>query len=163
MKLPATNPPSNFFSWNGEYTRKYLQPGIERSYLSHGGEACVAVLAPLRLPDAEVLLRCRGCAEIMTSLALVALIKRSTTGKTMSMLHTKLKIDKLFTFLRPNHRLGTGSLALDEEYGMKSILEEQGTFLADYGVKVILQGNIMSSTSRYFRFHILILVRSLFP
>lgn len=92
----------------------------------------------------------------MTSLALVALIKRSTTGKTMSMLHTKLKIDKLFTFPRPNHRLGTRSLGLDEEYGMKSILEEQGTFLADYGVKVILQGNIMSSTSRYFRFHILV-------
>lgn len=99
----------------------------------------------------------------MTSLALVALMKRSTTGKTMSMLRTKLKIDKLFTFPRPNHRLGTRSLGLDEEYGMKSILEEQGTFLADYGVKVILQGNIMSSTSRYFRFHILVLVRSLFP
>lgn len=63
MKIPATNLPSNFFSWNGEYTGKYLQPGIERGYLSHGGEACVAVLAPLRLPDAEVLLRCRGCAE----------------------------------------------------------------------------------------------------
>ena len=80
----------------------------------------------------------------------------------MSMLHAKLKIDELFTFPRPNHRLGTTSLGVDEKCGMKSISEEQGTFLADYGVKVMLQGNIKSSTSRYFRFHILVLVRSLF-
>lgn len=46
---------------------------------------------------------------------------------------------------------------------MKFILEEQGTFLADCGVKAMLQGNITSTTSRYFRFHILVLVRSLFP
>ena len=52
----------------------------------------MAVLALLKLPDAEVIYGgVEVVPKIMTSLALVALDKRRPPLKTMSMLHTNLR------------------------------------------------------------------------